>query len=92
MAGRKLRFICGSWGTFIAPTGTGKGELAKAIHQHSNRRDHPFVETSCGALPEAIVESELFGHEKARIYWRGRPAEKPLLIWPREEHGFRYNL
>ena len=48
----------------LGETGTGKGELAKAIHQHSNRRDHPFVETSCGALPEAIVESELFGHEK----------------------------
>ena len=48
----------------LGETGTGKGELAKAIHQHSNRRDHPFVETNCGALPEAIVESELFGHEK----------------------------
>ena len=45
-------------------TGTGKGELAKAIHQNSNRRDRPFVETNCGALPESIVESELFGHEK----------------------------
>ena len=48
----------------LGETGTGKGELAKAIHQHSNRRDNPFVETNCGALPEAIVESELLGHEK----------------------------
>ncbi|MBQ43374.1 MAG: hypothetical protein CME15_13050 [Gemmatimonadetes bacterium] len=45
-------------------TGTGKGEVAKAIHQQSRRRDSRFVETSCGALPESIVESELFGHEK----------------------------
>ena len=45
-------------------TGTGKGEVAKAVHQQSPRRDRPFVETNCGALPESIVESELFGHER----------------------------
>ncbi len=45
-------------------TGTGKGEVAKAIHYHSRRRDGPLVEVNCGALPEGIVESELFGHEK----------------------------
>lgn len=45
-------------------TGTGKGEIAKAVHQHSRRSEHPFVEINCGALPEGIVESELFGHEK----------------------------
>jgi DNA-binding NtrC family response regulator len=45
-------------------TGTGKGEIAKAIHQRSRRSEHPFVEVNCGALPEGIVESELFGHEK----------------------------
>ena len=45
-------------------TGTGKGEVAKAIHQQSRRRKRPFVEINGGALPEGIVESELFGHEK----------------------------
>ena len=45
-------------------TGTGKGEVAKAIHQQSRRRDRPFVEINCGALPDGIVESELFGHAK----------------------------
>ncbi|MBN97727.1 MAG: transcriptional regulator [Gemmatimonadetes bacterium] len=45
-------------------TGTGKGEIAKAIHQQSRRREQAFVEINCGALPEGIVESELFGHEK----------------------------
>ncbi|HJP30323.1 MAG TPA: sigma-54 dependent transcriptional regulator [Candidatus Latescibacteria bacterium] len=45
-------------------TGTGKGEVAKAIHQNSTRRDRAFVETNCGALPDGIIESELFGHER----------------------------
>jgi len=45
-------------------TGTGKGEVAKAIHQQSRRRERSFVEINGGALPEGIVESELFGHEK----------------------------
>ena len=45
-------------------TGTGKGEVAKAIHQQSRRRERLFVEINGGALPEGIVESELFGHEK----------------------------
>ena len=45
-------------------TGTGKGEMAKAIHQQSRRRENAFVEINCGALPESLVENELFGHEK----------------------------
>ena len=45
-------------------TGTGKGEVAKAIHQQSRRRGEAFVEVNCGALPEGVVESELFGHER----------------------------
>jgi DNA-binding NtrC family response regulator len=48
----------------VGETGTGKGEVAKAIHQMSPRRDRAFVETNCGALPDSIVESELFGHER----------------------------
>ena len=48
----------------IGETGTGKGEVAKAIHQQSRRREQPFVEVNCGALPDGIVESELFGHER----------------------------
>ncbi|MFV0423855.1 sigma 54-interacting transcriptional regulator [Oleidesulfovibrio sp.] len=45
-------------------TGTGKGVLAKLIHARSNRAKGPFMGVHCGAIPETLVESELFGHEK----------------------------
>mgnify|MGYP001826514437 CR=1 FL=1 len=45
-------------------TGTGKSVLAQLIHQHSNRMDDQFITVHCGAIPDTLIESEMFGHEK----------------------------
>ncbi len=47
----------------LGETGTGKDRFARAIHQASDRRDEPFIVMSCAAIPEPLIESELFGYE-----------------------------
>jgi len=48
----------------LGETGSGKGHVARALHADSGRRDGPFIEVNCTALPEHLAEAELFGHEK----------------------------
>lgn len=47
----------------LGETGSGKEMVARTLHEQSSRRDHNFVAINCGAVPESIIESELFGHE-----------------------------
>jgi two-component system response regulator HydG len=63
---RVARQVAGSRATVLitGESGTGKGELAKAIHSLSPRAKEPFVSLHCAAIPETLLEAELFGHEK----------------------------
>ena len=63
---RNVRRVAGVETTVLltGETGTGKELIAKAIHEASARRERPLIKMNCGAIPQGLVESELFGHER----------------------------
>lgn len=76
----KMRMFAGTGATVLitGETGTGKELIARAIHYHGVRKGYPFVPVNCGALPDALIENELFGHSKG-AYTDAASAENGLV-------------
>jgi DNA-binding NtrC family response regulator len=82
LVARQIRQVAGSQFTVLVQgqTGVGKEVVARAIHDLSPRADGPFVAIDCGAIPENLLESELFGHEKGAFSGADRRKEGLLQV------------
>ncbi len=72
----------------LGESGTGKGLLAKFIHENSPRKSQPFIQVNCAALPEGLVETELFGYEKGAFTGAKSSGKIGLLELSREGTAF----
>jgi transcriptional regulator with PAS, ATPase and Fis domain len=72
----------------LGESGTGKGLLAKFIHKNSNRSKKPFIQINCAALPENLLEAELFGYEKGAFTGARQEGKAGLFELAQEERSF----
>lgn len=68
----------GSTVLITGESGVGKGVIAKLLHENGNRRDHPFIKVNCGAIPENLIESELFGYVSGAFTGSRKDGKKGL--------------
>jgi len=70
----------------LGETGTGKDVIANSIHYSSSRSAGPFVSVNCGAIPDTLIDSELFGHEKG-AFTGALSQKRGCFSWNKSQHA-----